>query len=216
MEVFKEAIDYFVQFRENQVDWRALILTIILSISILTSEAFWKIKIKGVTNWSFTVFICRNLISAAFIFLIIWIFGGSVFPLALFAGILMAYFIQEKYFKFLREETLVGDAQHLAEVNRLKRLFRSNPHYSILEVLLYYGYISPSQKESLEINNIFETPEEMASKLLEMKALTPIQLKEAKAIMNLIRREGKILTRQDALLLVAQLEEGGRNDENAN
>lgn len=91
------------------------------------------------------------------------------------------------------------------EVGSMEKLFNDFKNPSILEVLLMYGYISENHKEIVEINNIFLTPDEMVDKLKRMRVLSTAQLNEARAIMNIIRREGRIVTKQEALLLLSEI-----------
>lgn len=138
---------------------------------------------------------------------IIWLYGPRVTFLGIILGFLVALYFRNKVFNFIDSES---SAQHdlavRSELADLKNKFKKNPHYSILEVLLYYGYISKIQKEMVESANIFKTPDEMAKEFLTKTILTENQLAEAIGIMNVIRREGKILTREEALLLIMNME----------
>ena len=213
MDEIKEIVEFLLQFRNTPISWFHVILAMFLSLLIFTILEIWEVKIQARRDFNFALFLCKFFISAVVIFLIVWLFGEATFIPALIFGIISSFYIQEKYFKFLTEEESDDEVRHNSELSRLKKEFRNNPHYSILEVLLYYGYISPLQKEYVETQNIFETPEEMAEKLLSLSALTSNQLKEAKAIMNIIRREGKVLTKQDALLLISKIEERREQNE---
>ena len=147
-------------------------------------------------------------IAELLIILIIWSCGPKSFLFAVIFGILVSVFIMNKYVDFIKKEPYSSEnIKNQQELQRLKRKFKGNPYFSILEVLLYYDYISPLHKEYIETENIFDSPEQMAEKLLTLPVLTERQLDEAKAIMNVIRMEGQILTKQDALLLVAKFEE---------
>ncbi len=148
------------------------------------------------------------------VILIIWIVGPPSTIFAIIFAFIFAIFVRNKYFDFIHTENVHKvDTKNQNELQRLKKEFKDNPHYSILEVLLHYGYISPLQKEYVETENIFESPDEMAKRFLTMTVLTEEQLKEAKAIMNIIRMEHKILTKQDALLLISQMKERSDKDE---
>lgn len=78
---------------------------------------------------------------------------------------------------------------------------------TILEILLLYGYISQNHKDIAELNNIFDSPEEIAEKLKDMKVLTDDQLKEAHGIMNIVRRKGHLVPREEAMDLLAKLKQ---------
>lgn len=212
MDTIKEVIEFLLQYKDVPISVNHIILASVVSIAILSAVEFFEKKSKDKV-FNPKQFLIQNVISISLISLTIWIFGGGVLILAIALGILGSVWLYNKYFKeFMGEPLSKEDVQYSNELNRLKKEFRNNPHYSILEVLLYYGYISQLQKEYIETENIFDSPDEMSKKLLNISALTPNQLKEAKAIMNVIRREGKILTKQEALFQIAKLEERRESD----
>jgi hypothetical protein len=156
--------------------------------------------------------------------ILLWILGSHVVIISPFVGIASSFYIKNRFFKFFDDDraslaTLQKAAQEKAdreEVSRLQRKFKSTPNFSILEVLLHYGYISNMHKEYVEVSDIFSTPDELSQKFLQMPILTVQQLKEAKAIMNVIRREGRIVTKKEALVIIGQIQERKvqGNDEN--
>ena len=124
-------------------------------------------------------------------------------------GFITSLYIRNKLFSFVDQNIAADhDLKMRMELAELKNKFKNSPHYSILEVLLYYGYISSIQKETVEAENIFKTPDDMAKEFLSKPILTEDQLEEAIGIMNVIRREGKILTREEALLLIMRMRPG--------
>ena len=138
---------------------------------------------------------------------LIWLYGSILIIPSIVLGVLTALYFRNKVFSFL--DLSAGASSDLSskmELNELKSKFKKNPHYSILEVLYYYGYISQIQKETVEAENIFKSPDEMANELLDTPILTKEQLKEAKGIMNVIRIEGKVITREEAILHIAKME----------
>lgn len=213
MEEVTQLIEFFLQFKDQPVSWPAFIFASILALCILSIVEVIRVKGKKGKIFSPVFFLCGCLIAEVVIFVLIWLFGQGSLVLAVVLSVILSYYIQDKYFKFLQDSSTEDDVSHRQELQNLQKKFKKSPHFSILEVLLFYGYISPLQKDYVEIENIFETPDEMATKLLSLPALSEKQLREAKAIMNVIRREGKILTKQDALLLVSKIEERRDKDE---
>lgn len=214
MKEIQDFITFLLQFNGAAINrWYEFIL-ILLSVIIISLLTVYDVCWKRSKNFSLLYFVSENFISAIIIILLLMIFGDSMPVFILLAAVFLSLFINEKYLKtlfvssFTKEEKLFDK-----ELSRLKKEFANNPHYSILEVLLYYGYISDLQKEYIETENIFDTPEEMAEKLLKASVLTVNQLNEAKAIMNVIRKEGKILTRQEALLYITKLTERRKANE---
>lgn len=141
----------------------------------------------------------------------IWIYGRKIFVFSIVIGIIVALYVRNKFFSFIDSATKTdNDLKVRMELEDLKNKFKKNPYYSILEVLLYYGYISTIQKETVEAENIFKSPDDMAKEFLSKPILTAEQLDEAIGIMNVIRREGKILTREEALLFIMNM--NGKNN----
>jgi hypothetical protein len=84
---------------------------------------------------------------------------------------------------------------------------------NITNILELYGYISPNQKYKMISSSIFETPDEQVKKLLDMAALEESELKEATAILNLIRLKKRLVSKEEVLkyIIENEKEEGGEN-----
>lgn len=218
LDTFQEFVEFLMANKDSTLNWPTIIIISIISLGVFTVPECITVFIKHEHSFNLKEVSLKVAISVAVNILVVWFVGPHSAIFALIFGILAALYLKNKYFDFVSDAT--KSAETLAkeqEQQRLKKLFKEEPYYSILEVLLYYGYISPLHKEFIESENIFNTPDEMAEKFLTMSVLTEEQLSEAKAIMNVIRREGKILTRQDALLIVAKLEERRiQNDQDSN
>lgn len=85
----------------------------------------------------------------------------------------------------------------------------------IITILENYGYISANQKYKMISSSLFETPDEMVEKLLEMVVLEPRELKEAKAILNLIRMERRLVTKEEALKFIIEYEKRVKNNDSS-
>lgn len=214
METIEKIIEFFQKYEGQSINWLYLLIALLLFSAIYGSIEYVEVRVKNKRDLNPVSLVCQIFLSSAIVAIFNLILSGISIILGILVALPVTLLVKNKYFSFLVEEQTVAKEikEDYAELNRLKKLFKSNPHYSILEVLLYYGYISPNQKEYVETNNIFKTPEEMAEMLLSQSVLTPDQLDEAKAIMNMVRREGRVLTKQEALLAVSKLK-GGQEDE---
>lgn len=88
--------------------------------------------------------------------------------------------------------------------NRLNEL-RNKEYYDILDILLIYEYISFNQYDIVIKKHLFSTPDEMVDELKLIPALTDEQLREARALINLIRIKGKLITRQELDEFIEQI-----------
>ena len=75
---------------------------------------------------------------------------------------------------------------------------------NIIMILEMYGYISPNQKFKMITQSLFETPDEQVEKLLEMYVLDTEELKEARAILNLIRLNNRLISKEEALQCITR------------
>jgi len=88
---------------------------------------------------------------------------------------------------------------------------------NIIMILEMYGYISPNQKFKMITQSLFETPDEQVEKLLKMYVLDKEELDEARAILNLIRLNDRLISKEEALHCIADLrnrqERNNKNEE---
>lgn len=213
MEELEKLLDTLFLIKDNSIPWVAFAIASVACLAATFLGRLRKIKDFGFLACikSFGVSLC---IMEATSFVLLWAFGARSLPLSVAMSILAASFLENKYFSFLAHPEEAGTSStNRSELKELEAKFKKTPNYSILEVLLHYGYIGELHKESAELSNIFEDPSDIAETFKQTPILTDQQLKEATAIMNVIRREGKILTRQEALLIVSRLKDkGGNND----
>lgn len=87
-------------------------------------------------------------------------------------------------------------------------------NFNILDVLFIYDYISDYQRRKVIQSLICESTDKMADKLLSIPTITEEELDEARAILNLIGLEGRIVTKEEAIicLLKNKKGEGERDD----
>jgi len=81
---------------------------------------------------------------------------------------------------------------------------------NIIMILEMYGYISKNQKFKMITQSLFETPDEQVEKLLEMYVLNKDELDEARAILNLIRLNNRLVTKEEALQYILKFKEKQR------
>jgi hypothetical protein len=111
--------------------------------------------------------------------------------------------------EYLTNEDESNDEKYKEEIQELFSKLPINFNYStlnnptILEILLLYGYISQNHKDIAELNNIFDTPDEIAEHLKTMYVITDEQLKEARGIMNIVRRKGRLISREEAAKILS-------------
>jgi hypothetical protein len=115
------------------------------------------------------------------------------------------------------ESEFVGDPTMKVKPEELKDVNIAN--LDIVSILELYGYISANQRFKMISSSLFESSDQMVNKLLEMSALTEDELKEATAILNLIKLNKRIITKEEALKYIIKYnqkkatseEEGGNN-----
>jgi len=80
---------------------------------------------------------------------------------------------------------------------------------NIIMILEMYGYISPNQKFKMITQSLFETPDEQVEKLLEMYVLNKDELDEARAILNLIKLNNRLISKEEALHCIMEVKNKG-------
>ena len=84
---------------------------------------------------------------------------------------------------------------------------------NIIMILEMYGYIAPNHKFKMITQSIFETPEEQVEKLLQMFVLDESELKEARAILNLIKLNNRLVSKEEALHCIMEIEKKNKQKE---
>ena len=208
MKDFLSFLEFFKDLNLVEVDFPSVVIAAVITALIYVGLYFIRRKVND-DNTSFKEYVLKFGFAFIVEFGLIWIYGKILFFPSIILGLLTALYFRNKVFSFLDlSPAATSDLSVKMELAELKSKFKKNPHYSILEVLLYYGYISKVQKETIEAENIFKTPDEMANELLDMPILTKEQLAEARGIMNVIRIEGKIITREEAIFHISKMERG--------
>lgn len=82
------------------------------------------------------------------------------------------------------------------KMNRLNK----DDNFNLLDILYLYDYITEYQRRKVIQDMIYEDVETMVKHLTEYPAINTEELKEAKAILNLVELQGKIITKEEALM----------------
>lgn len=86
----------------------------------------------------------------------------------------------------------------------------------IIKILELYGYISQNQRFKMVKNSLFETSDEQIQKLLTMYALDEKEYKEAKAILNLIKLNNRIVSKEEVIKFILEQEANNQNSSSSN
>lgn len=84
---------------------------------------------------------------------------------------------------------------------KIKKLGKNSPNeLNILDILYVYDYITGYQRRKVMKEMIYDDVNDMAEFLTKRPSVTEEELKEARAILNLISINGKVVTREEAML----------------
>lgn len=141
---------------------------------------------------------------------ILYFFGQNSFLPATGIGVVLAIYILDKY---MMNPNFVDKVKLPSKVNESGNPSKEIPNeskpkfekinkdgnYDILDTLYAYGYISENHYKKVIEDSIFESPDEMVEKLTRMPVITKCDIKEARAIMNLMRLRDREITREEAV-----------------
>lgn len=98
---------------------------------------------------------------------------------------------------------------------KMKKLGKTS-NFNLIDILYIYDYISDYQRRKVIQTLIYEDPNGMVTYLQDHPAVSDEELKEAKAILNLITLQGRVLTKEEALLHIVDLQEKSANKSEKN
>jgi uncharacterized protein with ATP-grasp and redox domains len=107
------------------------------------------------------------------------------------------------------EEELELDDIHY----KIKRLGKDS-NFNIVDILYIYDYITEYQRRKLIQNLITENLDTMISYLLSQPIINDEELKEARAIQNLIEFENRLVTKDEAVSYLIQKHDEERESHN--
>lgn len=88
------------------------------------------------------------------------------------------------------------------------------PNYDIMDLLVLYDYISKNQRDKVLVENLFVHPDKTAEKLLTKYALTQEELNEVRAILNLSKMKGYLVSKEEAINYIKELRRKEEEDAN--
>lgn len=91
-------------------------------------------------------------------------------------------------------------------LDKIKKIGKKHANeLNILDVLYIYDYITDYQRRRVMQDLIYENIDNMAEYLTERPAVTDEELKEARAILNIITINDKFITKEEAMLYLVKL-----------
>lgn len=206
-------------FISANTDYRLLFINI--AVLIILMSMYYDIKVDDILIKAkyLTIF----SISSVIIFLLHLFIGDIIIFIPLFVFFGLQMILKIKKFKFLTEENEENDEELPSTNNipsttdetlqKIKKLGKDN-NFNIIDVLYIYDYISDYQRRKIIQSMICKNTDQMAEKFLTTYTISPEELDEAYAILNLIGLEGRIVTKEEAImcLLKNKRGEGESND----
>lgn len=204
-------------FISVDTDYRLLFINI--AVLIILMSMYYDIKVDDILIKSkyLTIFSISSVIT-----FLLHLFIGDIIifiPLFVFFGLQMV--LKIKKFKFLTEENEeelpstnnIPSTTNDETLQKIKKLGKDN-NFNIIDVLYIYDYISDYQRRKIIQSMICKNTDQMAEKLLTTYTISPEELDEAYAILNLIGLEGRIVSKEEAIicLLKNKRGEGESND----
>ena len=199
----------------NQVCYLALVF-IVFIVSIMKEANDLK---KGLDkDFNLVESFMHTIIGGTLGCCLLYLMGGVSFPFSTAIGCIAGIVVYDKYIVSVGNQQVVIkiDNEHHDEVRKPAKDIPEehadfsgldkDGNYDILDTLFAYGYISKNHYQKILRQSLFETPDEMAKKLLEMRVLTDCELQEARAIMNLNRLENRHITKEEALKYLIEYE----------
>lgn len=91
-----------------------------------------------------------------------------------------------------------------------------NNNFNLIDILYLYDYITDYQRRKVIQDLIYDDTDGMIEYLNTNPAVSDEELREAKAILNLINLQGKVLTKEEALLHIVDIANHSniKNDDN--
>lgn len=223
-----------VTYESNTMNYEVLVLNLIVLTFVICM--YYNITIKEIINEK--RYIVITLVNIAITFLLQLFLGNiKIFPsLFSFFGINLVIFLKDKeLFKIFSKTQqnnnnntnsdqqqkqnsisakIVNNTAINKDMNAKMIKLGKTSNFNIIDVLFLYDYISDYQRRKVIQLLLCESTDQMADTLLTTFILTEDELKEAKAILNLIGLEGRIVTKDEAILCLLKNKKGkGEKDD---
>lgn len=206
-----------VSFMSANTDYRLLFVNI--AVLIILMSMYYDIKVDDILVKAkyLTIF----SVSSVIIFLLHLFIGDIIIFIPLFVFFSLQILLKINKFKFLNflneeddeiEENLPSTnspplTNNDETLQKIKKLGKDN-NFNILDVLYVYDYISDYQRRKIIQSMICRNTDQMAEKLLTTYTISPEELNEAYAILNLIGLEGRIVTKEEAIMCLLKNKKG--------
>lgn len=206
-----------VSFMSANTDYRLLFVNI--AVLIILMSMYYDIKVDDILVKAkyLTIF----SVSSVIIFLLHLFIGDIIIFIPLFVFFSLQILLKINKFKFLSflneeddeiEENLPSTnspplTNNDETLQKIKKLGKDN-NFNILDVLYVYDYISDYQRRKIIQSMICRNTDQMAEKLLTTYTISPEELNEAYAILNLIGLEGRIVTKEEAIMCLLKNKKG--------
>lgn len=171
-----------------------ILITLILSLFILKVDVRVLFKAKNKhRNEIITILIVSHIN-----YLVLEFFS-------IFTNIISVFIGKFIYNKYLKDILFKDDKNDDSETNYKGRSLLSKnqtSNFTLIDILYVYNYITESQKEKLKKSILYEDPNEIIDSLLSTYTINIEQLKEAKDILEEVKFRGKLISKDEALLIL--------------
>lgn len=131
-------------------------------------------------------------------------------------NILFLFKDKELFKLFHKTKDKEKDIKYNEIQNKIDSLDKEYGDLNILDVLYVYDYITTYQRRKVIQDMIYNDENDMVTYLSEKPTITDEELKEARAILNLIHYYNKIITKEEAMLYLIDLNTDKANKEERN
>lgn len=208
MDVIKEIVEFLTSFKGSihdisLFDYKIFILNLLIATIIFI--IYYDIKLKDIYKNKSLLMTYAIIIILEF--LLELIFGNILVltPLFSFFAVHIVLFIKNKdIFDSLsnhaRERRGSDPKGEMGDLYYKMRRLGKNEDFNIIDILYIYDYITEYQRKKIMQTLICESMETMVDYLLSQPTITQAELKEARAIKNLISFEHRIVTKDEAMV----------------
>lgn len=217
-------------YENSNMDYTIFGLNIVLLLIIFCF--YYDIKVKEL--FTEKKFLALFAVNSCLMFILQLMVGNLALflPVLSFFGVNLLMYIKsrETFRIFSRSQTTNEESDNTSSVPNSTRLSSNtgisedmtdkmsklgkNTNFNILDVLFIYDYISDYQRRKVIQSLICESTDKMADKLLTIPTITEEELNEARAILNLIGLEGRIVTKEEAIMCLLKNKKGeGENND---
>lgn len=208
MDIIKEIVEFLTSFKGSihdmsLFDYKIFILNLLIVTIIFI--VYYDIKLKYIYKDKHLLMTYAIIVILEF--LLELIFGNILVltPLFSFFAVHIVLFIKNKdIFDSLsnhaKEKRGNDPKGEMGDLYYKMRRLGKNEDFNIIDILYIYDYITEYQRKKIMQTLICESMETMVDYLLSQPTITQAELKEARAIKNLISFEHRIVTKDEAMV----------------